>query len=50
MLAAAEIALAVEKAALEGGSRTTVGTTGVVDVTPVAISGIRHPDVRGKRR
>lgn len=39
-LAAAEIALAVEKAALESGSPDTVGTTGVIDIAPGAINSI----------
>ncbi len=39
-LAAAEIALLVEKAALESGSPDTVGTTGLVEVKPGAINSI----------
>ncbi len=39
-LAAAEIALAVEKAALESGSPDTVGTTGFVEIAPGAINSI----------
>ena len=39
-LAAAEIALAVERAALSTGSRDTVGTTGVCRVFPGAINSI----------
>lgn len=39
-LAAAEIALLVEKAALESGSPDTVGTTGLVEVRPGAINSI----------
>ena len=39
-LAAAEIALAVEKAAWESGSPDTVGTTGVVEIAPGAINSI----------
>lgn len=39
-LAAAETALAVEKAALESGSPDTVGTTGVVRIHPGAINSI----------
>src|SRR5690606_32646633 len=39
-LAAAEIALLVEKAALESGSKDTVGTTGLVEVKPGAINSI----------
>lgn len=39
-MAAAEIALLVEKAALESGSPETVGTVGVVEVKPGAIDGI----------
>lgn len=39
-LAAAEIALAVEKAALESGSPDSVGTTGVVEIAPGAINSI----------
>lgn len=40
LLAAAEIALAVETAALESGSLDTVGTTGVMIVKPGAINSI----------
>lgn len=40
LLAAAEIALVVEKAALESGSPDTVGTTGVLNVKPGAINSI----------
>ncbi len=40
LLAAAEIALVVEKAALESGSPDTVGTTGVMIVKPGAINSI----------
>ena len=40
LLAAAEIALVVEKAALESGSPDTVGTTGVLIVKPGAINSI----------
>jgi len=39
-LAAAEIALAVEKAALESGSPDTVGTTGVFRIEPGAINSV----------
>lgn len=39
-LAAAEIALLVEKAALESGSPDTVGTAGLVEVKPGAINSI----------
>ena len=39
-MAAAEIALLVEKAALESGSPDTVGTTGLVEVKPGAINSI----------
>lgn len=39
-LAAAEIALLVERAALESGSPDTVGTTGLVEVKPGAINSI----------
>ncbi|WP_193212315.1 M20 family metallo-hydrolase [Luteolibacter marinus] len=39
-LAAAEIALLVEQAALESGSKDTVGTTGLVEVKPGAINSI----------
>ncbi|QJE96066.1 M20 family metallo-hydrolase [Luteolibacter luteus] len=39
-MAAAEIALLVEKAALESGSSDTVGTVGVVEVRPGAINSI----------
>lgn len=39
-LAAAEIALAVERAALESPSADTVGTTGVIQVRPGAINSI----------
>lgn len=39
-LAAAEVALAVEKAAIESSSPDTVGTTGVIDVWPKAINSI----------
>jgi ureidoglycolate amidohydrolase len=39
-LAAAEVALMVEKAALESGSPDTVGTTGKVEVKPGAINSI----------
>ncbi len=39
-LAAAEIALAVERAALESGSPDTVGTTGVVRIEPGAINSV----------
>ncbi|MEM6910310.1 MAG: M20 family metallo-hydrolase [Verrucomicrobiota bacterium] len=39
-LAAAEVALAVERAALESASPDTVGTTGVVQVRPGAINSI----------
>lgn len=39
-LTAAEIALAVERAAIESGSPDTVGTTGVVEVHPGAINSI----------
>lgn len=42
LLAAAEIALAVERAALESGSRDTVATTGVLRVEPGAINSIPH--------
>jgi N-carbamoyl-L-amino-acid hydrolase len=38
--AAAEIILAVERAALESGSPDTVGTTGVVEILPAAINSI----------
>ncbi len=40
LLAASEIALAVEKAALESGSPDTVGTTGVLTIEPGAINSI----------
>ncbi|HEY8899766.1 MAG TPA: M20 family metallo-hydrolase [Chthoniobacterales bacterium] len=39
-LAAAELALAVEKAALESGSADTVGTTGVFRIEPGAINSV----------
>ena len=39
-LAAAEIALAVEQAAKESGSPDSVGTTGVVEISPGAINSI----------
>jgi N-carbamoyl-L-amino-acid hydrolase len=39
-LAAAEIALAVERAALATGSRDTVGTTGVCHVFPGAVNSV----------
>jgi acetylornithine deacetylase/succinyl-diaminopimelate desuccinylase-like protein len=39
-LAAAEIALAVERAALESGSPDTVGTTGVFRIEPGAINSV----------
>lgn len=42
LLAAAEIALAVEKAAVESGSPDTVGTTGVLEIEPGAINSIPH--------
>ncbi len=38
--AAAEIILAVERAAIESGSQDTVGTTGVVEILPAAINSI----------
>jgi len=40
LLAGAEIALAVERAALESGSPDTVGTTGVLRVEPGAVNSI----------
>ncbi|MEO6035017.1 MAG: hydantoinase/carbamoylase family amidase, partial [Verrucomicrobiota bacterium] len=40
LLAGAEIALAVERAALESGSRDTVGTTGVLRIEPGAVNSI----------
>jgi ureidoglycolate amidohydrolase len=40
LLAAAEIALAVEKAALNSGAEDTVGTTGILEVHPGAINSI----------
>jgi len=40
LLAASEIALAVEKAALESGSPDTVATTGVLNIEPGAINSI----------
>jgi N-carbamoyl-L-amino-acid hydrolase len=39
-LAAAELALAVERAALESGSPDTVGTTGVIRIEPGAINSV----------
>lgn len=42
LLAAAEIALAVERAALESGSPDTVATTGVLQIEPGAINSIPH--------
>jgi len=39
-LAAAELALAVERAALESGSVDTVGTTGVIRIEPGAINSV----------
>jgi N-carbamoyl-L-amino-acid hydrolase len=40
LLAAAEIALAVEEAAITSGSPDTVGTTGVLEILPAAINSI----------
>jgi ureidoglycolate amidohydrolase len=40
LLAAAEIALAVERAALHSGAEDTVGTTGILEVHPGAINSI----------
>ena len=40
LLAAAEIALAVEQAALESGAIDTVGTTGICEIHPSAINSI----------
>ena len=39
-MAAAEIALLIEKSAIESGSKDTVGTTGLVEVKPGAINSI----------
>jgi ureidoglycolate amidohydrolase len=57
-LAAAEIALAIEKAALSTGSIDTVGTTGVCNIFPGAVNSIPSRaemsvdirDIDGKRR
>jgi ureidoglycolate amidohydrolase len=58
LLAASEIALAVERAALETGATDTVGTTGICEVHPGAINsipskvklGIDIRDIDGSRR
>lgn len=55
LLAAAEIALAVEKAAMTSGSPDTVGTTGVLKIQPDAINSIPYHaymeiDLRDTRR
>jgi ureidoglycolate amidohydrolase len=58
LLAAAEIALAVEEAALKSGAVDTVGTTGILEVHPGAINsipsqvrlGVDVRDVDGTRR
>ncbi len=58
LLAAAEIALAVEKAALDAGAIDAVGTTGILEIHPGAINsipsqatlGIDVRDIDGARR
>ena len=58
LLAAAEIALAVEKAALDAGAIDAVGTTGILEIHPGAINsipsqatlGIDMRDIDGARR